>query len=78
MNIDTTNGTLTVNQSVIPATLTLQEFLAVAMYQPHTKVLENDPFATYKISVELGRASGNTAGRRRAGLPFVFTRLSYS
>ena len=49
MNIDTTNGTLTVNQTVIPATLTLQEFLAVAMYQPYTKVLENGPFATYRI-----------------------------
>ena len=49
MSIDTTNGTLTVGQSVIPSTLTLQEFLAAAMYQPHTKVLENDPFAMYKI-----------------------------
>jgi hypothetical protein len=49
MNIDTTNGTLTVCQSVIPSTLTLQEFLASAMYQPHTKVLENGPFVTYKI-----------------------------
>ena len=48
MNIDTTNGTLTVNQIVIPATLTLQEFLPGAMYQPHTKVLENGPFVTYK------------------------------
>ena len=49
MSIDTTNGTLTVCQSVIPSTLTLQEFLASAMYQPHTKVLENGPFVTYKI-----------------------------
>lgn len=49
MNIDKTNGTLTVCQSVIPSTLTLQEFLASAMYQPHTKVLENGPFVTYKI-----------------------------
>ena len=49
MSIDTTNGTLTVGQSVIPSTLTLQEFLAAAMYQPHTKVLENGPFVTYKI-----------------------------
>ena len=49
MNIDKTNGTLTVCQSVIPSTLTLQEFLASAMYQPHTKVLEIGPFVTYKI-----------------------------
>ena len=49
MNIDKTNGTLTVCQSVIPSTLTLQEFLASAMYQPHTKVLENGPFVTYQI-----------------------------
>ncbi|WP_214878052.1 hypothetical protein [Paraburkholderia strydomiana] len=49
MNIDTTNGTLTVCQTVIPSTLTLQEFLASAMCQPHTKVLENGPFVTYKM-----------------------------
>lgn len=49
MKIDTATGDVTICQTMFPADLTLVDFLANPAYPNRSKILENPPFASYKV-----------------------------
>lgn len=57
MKINIATGDLTICQTALPADLTLVDFLANPAYQGSSKIIENPPYATYKLDA-------NCAGKR--------------